>query len=72
MSGTMVDSTEWHREFIADIAAERGMLGEPEMVWIRWLAAAHEAGLLGDMAQMFLGPDPARLRQGERVLVDAA
>ena len=72
MDLAMMASAQRHREFVADLAAKRGMLGEAKMVRVRWFAAAHQAGLLGDKSKCCLVPNPARLRQCERTLVDAA
>jgi hypothetical protein len=50
MGGAVMRAAEWDRELIAHLAAERTGLGEPEVVGIRGLAAAHETRLLGDIA----------------------
>ena len=52
MHRTMMPATEWDRELIADLAAERARLREPEVMGIRGLAAAHETRLLGDVAKV--------------------
>jgi hypothetical protein len=52
MHRAMMSATEWDRELIADLAAERAGLGKSEMVGIGGLAAADEARLLHDLAQV--------------------
>jgi hypothetical protein len=47
MHCTMMPSTEWDRELVADLATERTGLGETEVVRVRGLAAAHDTRLLG-------------------------
>src|SRR5260221_125871 len=68
----MMAATEWDRELIADLAAERAWLSEPEVVGVRWLAAADEAWPLGDVAQV----PPVAIAMGcsnrEDTLVDSA
>jgi hypothetical protein len=44
---TVMSSTEWDRELIADLTAKRAWLRECKVMWIRALAAADEASLLG-------------------------
>jgi hypothetical protein len=48
MHRAVMSATEWDRKLIADLAAERTRLGEPEVVGVRGPAAAHETRLLGD------------------------
>src|SRR5262249_60375540 len=71
MHRPMMPSTERDRELIADLAAERTGLGETKVVGIRGLAAAHETGLLGDVAKVL--PVAIATRGGDRedALVDA-
>ena len=57
MHRPMMPAAEWDRELITDLAAERAGLRKSEMVGIGGLAAAHEARLLDDIAQVL----PARL-----------
>jgi hypothetical protein len=71
MHRAMMPATEWDRELIADLAAEGTWLGESEMVRVRVLATAHEARLLGDIAQMLPVAIATRSRDCERALVDA-
>src|SRR5260221_14015950 len=52
MGGAVMRAAEWDRELIADLAAKCTGLGEPGVVWIRGLAAAHETRLLGDVAKV--------------------
>src|SRR5262249_13521881 len=71
MHRTMMPATERDCELIADLAAERAGLGESEVVGIRWLAAAHETRLLGDIAQVLPVPIAPRDRDREDAFVDA-
>jgi len=71
MHGTMVPATEWDRKLIADLAAEGTGLGESEVVGIRGRAAADEARLLGDIAQVLPVAIPTRGSEREDALVDA-
>ena len=52
MNRAVMDSAERHREFIAGLATERPWLQVSKMMRVRWLAAANEAGLSGDKAQV--------------------
>jgi hypothetical protein len=52
MHRTMMPATEWDRELIADLAAERTELRKSEVVGVRGLAATHETRLLGDIAKV--------------------
>jgi len=67
----MMPATEWDGELIADLAAERARLREPEVMGIRGLAAAHETRLLGDVAQVLPVAIAARSSDREDALVDA-
>ena len=59
MHCTMMPATEWDCELIAHLAAERAWLGKSEVMRVRGLAAADEARLLGDIAQMLAVAVPA-------------
>jgi hypothetical protein len=52
MHRAVMSATEWDRELIADLAAERTRLRESEVVGVRGSAAADEARLLGDIPQV--------------------
>src|SRR6516164_5355851 len=71
MQRTMMPATEWDRELIADLAAERARLSKSEVVGVRGLAAAHETRLLGDIAQVLPVAIAPRHRDREDALVDA-
>jgi hypothetical protein len=71
MHRTMMSATEWHRELIADLAAERTGLGESEVVGVRRLAAAHETRLLGDIAKVLPVAIAPWRSDREDALVDA-
>src|SRR5215472_13024706 len=68
---TMMPATERNRELIADLATERARLGKSEVVGVRRLAAAHEARLLGDVAQVLPVAIATRGSDREDALVDA-
>ena len=67
----MMPATEWDRELIADLAAERARLRESEVMGIRGLAAAHETRLLGDVAKVLPVAIATRGSEGENALIDA-
>src|SRR5262249_55691334 len=71
MHRTMMPATEWDRELIADLAAERTGLRETEVVRVRGLAATQQTRLLGDVAQMLPIAIAPRGRNREDALVDA-
>ena len=71
MHQPMMDATEWDRELIADLAAERARLSESQVVGIRGLAAADEARLLGDITKVLPVAIATRGSDREDALVDA-
>src|SRR5262245_20938096 len=71
MHRTMMPATERDRELIADLAAERTWLGKSEVVGIRWLAAAQETRMLGDIAQVLPVAIAPRGSDREDALIDA-
>src|SRR6516165_3020372 len=71
MHRTMMPATEGDRELIADLAAERPWLREPQVVWVRGLAAADEAWLLHHLAKVLAVAIAPRGRDREDALVDA-
>src|SRR6516162_4774749 len=71
MHQPMMDATEWDRELIADLAAERTGCVKSEMVGIGGLAAADEARLLHDIAQVLSVAIAPRGSEREDALVDA-
>src|SRR5262245_30460834 len=71
MHRTMMPTTEWDRELVADLATKCTGLGESEVVGVRGLAAAHEARLLGDIAQVLPVAIAPRGGNREDALVDA-
>lgn len=58
VQGAVVDATERYCELIARFAADRARLCVAQMVRIRGLAAAHQAGLLGHKSDVLFA-DPA-------------
>src|SRR5262245_27786948 len=71
MQRAVMSATEWDRELIADLAAERTGLGEAEVVGVRGLAAANQTRLLGDIAQMLPVAIAPWGSDHENALVDA-
>ena len=71
MHCAVMPATEWDRELIADLAAERARLRESEVMGIRGLAAADEARLLGDIAEVLPVAIPTRGSDCENALIDA-
>ena len=71
VQGAVVAAAERHDEFVADLAAERARLGEPQVVRVGGRAAADQAGLLGDEPQVLLVAVALGLGEREHALVDA-
>src|SRR5262249_21802070 len=67
----VMNSTERDRELVAGLATEGPWLHVPKVMRIRRLAAAHEAGLLGDIAKVFSIAIATRRSNGEDAFVDA-
>src|SRR5262245_58993644 len=67
-----MDAAERDREFVAGLAAECPRLQVAQVMWVGRLAAADQAGLLGDVAQVLAVAVAAGRRNRERALVDAA
>src|SRR5262249_12202962 len=72
MNGAVVRAAKRYSEFVADPAAERPRLHGSKMMGVRWLAAADEACLLSDIAQMLPAAIPTRGSNREDTLVDAS
>src|SRR5262249_22483947 len=64
----MVHPAERHRELVACLAPERPWLCVAQVVWVGWLAAADEARLPSNIAQMVFVAIAARLSDRERSL----
>ena len=71
MDLAMMAAAQGHREFVADLAAERWALREAKVVGVRWLPAADQARLLGNETDVIAVADPPRLREGEHALVNS-
>jgi hypothetical protein len=69
--GAVMDPAKRDSEFVARLAAERARLHVPKMMRVRWPAAANEARLLGDVAQVLSIAVAPRGRDRENALVDA-
>jgi hypothetical protein len=67
----MVPTTQWHREFIAHLAAERWALREAQVVSVRWQAAADQTRLLGNEPDVIAVANPPRLGEGKHALVNS-
>jgi hypothetical protein len=72
MNRAVVDAAERHREFIASLTSERPWLHVSKMMRVRWLAAADEASLLSDVAQMLAIAVPTRCSNRKGTLVYAS
>jgi hypothetical protein len=72
MHRTMMPATERDRELVADLAAERAGLCKSEVMRVRRFAAADEACLLSDVAQVLSVAIPARCGNREDALIDAS
>ena len=57
MELAMMSPAERHREFVADLAAERRGLGEAQMVWIGGPATADQARLLNHKSEAIHSPE---------------
>ena len=71
MNLAVVTSAQRHYEFIAHLAAERWTLRKAHVVGVRWLAAADQARLFGNEADVIAVANPPRLREGQHALVDS-
>jgi hypothetical protein len=72
MDLAVVGAAQRDSEFVAGFAAERAGLQVPEMMRIRWLPAAEQTCLLGNIPQMLPVAVSARCRNGKDALVDAS
>ncbi len=70
MSGAVMDTAEWYGEFIARLTAKRARLHEPQVMRIRRLTGAQEAGLERDVAKMLLVAVATWRAYREHALVD--
>src|SRR6516162_1467894 len=70
MDGAMMRAAERDGEFIAGLAAERPRLQVAKMMCIRLFAAADEARLLGNIANVLAVTIAPRRRNHEHALVD--
>jgi hypothetical protein len=64
----MMAAAQRHDELIADLAAERAVLREAQMMGIRGPAAANQARLFGHELDVFLVTKAARLGMGQSAL----
>ena len=63
MDLTMVSSTQWDNELIADFASERTTLCEAEVVGVTGASVAKHTRVLRDKHDMIPVMNPARRRQ---------
>jgi hypothetical protein len=68
----MMSAAKWDRELVADLATQRTVLREPEMMWIRGVPPADQTGALGDELEMLFVTVATGLTEREGALVDAA
>src|ERR1700691_3807144 len=68
----MMATAQWHREFVADLAAEGSALREAYVVSVRWLPAANQTRLLRNEPDVLAVADPPRLREGKHALVNSS
>jgi hypothetical protein len=66
----MMTAAERNSELVADFETERSGLGKPQVVWVRRLPAADQAGLRGDESQMGFVANPFGLGNGQNALID--
>ena len=71
MNRAVMRAAQRHGEFVAHLAAERPWLQITKVVWIGLFAAAHQAGLLGNKAEVLPATAAPWCRNGEPALVDA-
>jgi len=71
MNFAMVAAAQWHREFVAHIAAECWALCEAHVVGVRRLPAANQTRLLGDEPDVIAVADSSWLGEGKRALVNS-
>jgi hypothetical protein len=68
---SVVHAAERDSKLVADLATERAGLREPEMMGVRGLPPADQAGLQGDVLEMFLVAITSRFANRQHALVDA-
>ena len=66
----VMGSTEWYREFVADLASNRAGLGESQMVGVSGASAAHQTRLGSDKFEMAFIAMPTRLADRELAFLD--
>src|SRR2546430_17619 len=71
MHRTMMLAAEWDRELIADLAAKRARLHKSDVMRVRWLAAAQQAGFLHHKAKVIPVAISPRRRHRQHALIDA-
>ena len=71
MDQPMMDTAERDRELVAGLAAKRPRLQVAQVMRVRGLAAADQAGLLGDVTKMLAVAIAPWRRNGEHALVYA-
>ena len=70
MDLTVVTPAQRHGELIAHFSAERTVLREPQMMGVRWSAAANQARLFGHELDVLLVTEAAGLGMDQLALVD--
>jgi hypothetical protein len=67
---TMMTPAERDGELVAHFETEGSGLRKPQVMWIRWLTPADEAGLRGNKPQMGFVTQPFGLGNGQNALID--
>src|SRR5215471_8264482 len=70
MDLTMMGAAERHRELIAHLATERARLRQAQMVRIRRLSTANQAGLFHDVPDMVTVTNASRFWESKDTLID--
>lgn len=70
MQLTMMSAAKWYRELIADLAAERPLLREPQMMGIGRCSAADHTRLTHDRSDVLPITNTSRFGQGKYAFVD--
>jgi hypothetical protein len=72
MDLAMMAPTKRNGKLVANFAAERAVLGEPQMMGIDGSTAANQTRLLGDESEVHLVANAARFGMRQLALIDAA
>jgi len=70
MDFVVMDSAQRNCKLIADLQREASWLGVAHVVSVRWRASTDDTWLTRDVAEVRLAPDPPRLADRQRALVN--